>query len=165
MLEPLLNAMLELARRQMVGATTIKVFDDEFKMASFQTLTVEDITGIGRIKPVAARHFAEQTQLVQNLGGLAGSNIWQVVAPHFSGVKLAKIYESIFDLTDYEVVLPYIALAEQAEGQAQAAQLQQQLHKQMMTATGMGQDFDVDSGAPGQVPPQQTSLPPPGPQG
>lgn len=166
MLEPLLNAMLELARRQMVGATTIKVFDDEFKMASFQTLTVEDITGIGRIKPVAARHFAEQTQLVQNLGGLAGSNMWQVVQPHFSGVKLAKIYESIFDLTDYEVVLPYIALAEQAEGQAQAAQLQQQLHKQMMTATGMGQDFDVDSGAPGAVPPQQTgSPPPPPPQG
>jgi hypothetical protein len=145
-IEPLLNAMLELARRNMVGATTIRIFDDEFKIATFQTLTVEDITGIGRIKPVAARHFAEQAELVQNLTNLTGSNLWQTVAPHFSGVKLAKILEDVFDLKDYEVVTPFVALAEQADAQRQAQALQEQLHQEMGTATGRGMDYDLDGG-------------------
>lgn len=150
--EPLLNAMLELARRQMSEATTIKVFDDEFKVATFQTLTVEDITGVGRIKPIAARHFAEQAELVQNLTSLTGSGLWQTVQPHFSGVKLAKILEQVFDLSDYEVVTPYIALAEQADAQAQAQVLQERLHQQMGTATGQGEDFDMDGSAKGAQP-------------
>lgn len=149
MVEPLLNAMLELARRNMVGTTTIKVFDDQFNAASFQDLTVEDITGIGRIKPIAARHFAEQAELVQNLTNLTGSGMWQTVQPHFSGKKLSKIFETIFDLTDYEVVQPFVAIAEQAEGQQMAQAIQEQLHQQMTTATGMGEDFDMEGGVPG----------------
>jgi hypothetical protein len=74
--EPLMNAMLELARRNMSGTMTIKVFNDEFKTSSFQSLTVEDITGIGRIKPVAARHFAEQADLIQNVTNLTNSGLW-----------------------------------------------------------------------------------------
>lgn len=144
MLEPLLNAMLELARRNMAGATTIRVFDDSFKLATFQTLTPEDITGIGRIKPVAARHFAEQAQLIQNITNLTSSGLWQTVQPHFSGIKLSKVVEEVFDLKDYEVVAPFIALAEQAEAQMQQQALQEQMHQQTGTATGMGQDFDID---------------------
>lgn len=142
--EPLMNAMLELARRNMVDATVIKVFDDQFNVQTFQTLTVEDITGIGRIKPIAARHFAEQAELVQNLTNLTGSGLWQAVNMHFSGVKLAKIVEQVFDLKDYEVVTPYIALAEQADAQKQSMALQEQVHQSAATATGMGSDFDLD---------------------
>ena len=154
LVEPVLNAMLELARRNLTEATTIKVFDDELKTASFQTLTVEDITGVGRIKPIAARHFAEQAELVQNLTSLTGSGLWATVQPHFSGVKLAKILENVFDLTDYEVVLPYVALAEQAEGQSQIQALTEQLHQQMATATGAGEDYDVNpqTGQPSKPP-------------
>jgi hypothetical protein len=147
-MESILNAMLEMARRNLVGATTIKVFDDEFKIASFQELTVEDITGIGRIRPIAARHFAEQAELIQNLTNLTGSPLWQTVQPHFSGKKLAKVLENIFDLEDYEIVTPFVALAEQAEGQQMAQVLQEQLHKQMGTATGMGEDFDLEGPSP-----------------
>lgn len=142
--EPLLNAMLELARREMTGITVIPVFNDDYKFTTFQTLTPNDITGIGRIKPVAARHFAEQAELVQNLGGLANSGLWPVVQPHFSSIKLAKIYEEVFNLKDYEVVTPYIALAEQADAQRQANVLQEQVMQEMGTATGIGEDFDVD---------------------
>lgn len=152
--EPLLNAMLELARRNLVGATTIKVFDDEFKIASFQTLTVEDITGIGRIKPVAARHFAEQAEMVQNLTNLSGSGLWPLVQMHFSGVKTAKMLESNFNLEDYEIMTPYIALAEQADAQKQIQALQEQIHSAAGTATGMGEDFDLDH----QPSPKQTPF-------
>lgn len=148
LLEPLLNAMLELATRNMSGVNSIRVFDDEFNLATFQNLTVEDITGIGRIKPMGARHFAEQAQMVQNLTSLSASPLWQVVMPHFSGITLAKIFENIFDLKEFKVVTPYIALAEQAEGQRQMQALQEQLQKETMTASGMGEDFDMDTPVP-----------------
>jgi hypothetical protein len=143
MLEPILNAMLELARRNMVDSTTIRVMDDEYNLASFQDLTVEDITGVGRIKPVAARHFAEQAQLIQNLTNLTGSAVWQTVQPHFSSIKLAKVVEDALNLKDYELVLPYITIAEQAEAQMQAQAIQEQMHQQIGTATGMGNDYDL----------------------
>lgn len=152
MVEPLLNAMLELAQRNLSGAITIKVFDDEFKAASFQTLTVEDITGVGRIKPIAARHFAEQAELIQNLTALTGSGLWPAVQPHFSGVALAKMLENVFDLSDYHIVQPFIALAEQADAQAQAQALEEQLHQQTMTASGMNGDYDLQGPAPQQKP-------------
>ncbi len=158
--EPLLNAMLELARRNMVGATTIRVFDDEFKIATFQSLTADDITGIGRIKPIAARHFAEQAQMVQNLTNLTGSPLWQTVQPHFSGIKLAKLFENFFDLEDYEIVTPYIALAEQADAQKQAQALEEQMQQATMTATGMGGDFDMGQNPPQQGVPQQPQQAP-----
>jgi len=153
--EPTLNAMLELARRNLTGTTVIKVFNDEFKTASFQSLTVEDITGIGRIRPVAARHFAEQAEMIQNLTNLTNSGLWPTVQPHFSGVKLAKILENTFDLEDYEVVLPFVGLTEQAEGQKMVQALEEQLHQSTMTATGQGNDFDMSAVGASQGSPQQ----------
>jgi len=116
-LDMLLNAMLELDKRTMTGVNTIRVFNDEFQTATFENLTVDDITGVGRIKAIGARHFAEQAELVQNLTALTGSGLWATVQPHFSGITLAKILENTFDLKDYGVVTPYIQLAEQADAQ------------------------------------------------
>lgn len=150
--EPLLNAMLEMARRNMSEALTIKVIDDEFQVASFQSLTAQDITGVGRIKPIAARHFAEQAQLVQNLTQLTNSNLWPAVLPHFSSVRLAKIIEDVFNLKDFEVVTPYIGIAEQADGQRQAQALQEQLQMEAGTATGIGEDYDLEASNTPQLP-------------
>jgi len=144
MIERVLNAMLELAKRNMVGATSIKVFNDDLNFATFQTLTVEDITGVGRIKPIAARNFAEKAQLMQNLTNLTSSGVWQTIQPHFSGIKLAKTVEEILDIKEYEMVIPFVALSEQAEGQMQAQALQEQMHKQIGTATGMDNDYHMD---------------------
>lgn len=167
-IEPLLNAMLELARRNLSGSTVIKIFDDEFKLATFQEISVEDITGIGRIKPIAARHFAEQADLIQNMTNLTGSGLWATVQPHFSGVKLAKIVENIFNLEDFEVVTPFVALSEQAEGQKMAQALQEQVHAAAGTATGIGGDYDMSatqgphgpSPGPPQAPPGPPGVPP-----
>src|SRR5258705_6340988 len=148
-LEPLLNAMLELARRNLTGTQLIKVFDTEFNLMTFQELTAEDITGIGRIKPVAARNFAEQAELIQNITNLTGSNLWPTVQMHFSGIKLSKVVETIFNLEEFGIVTPFVALAEQAEGQKQAQALQEQVHMAAGTATGMGNDYDVPPQAPG----------------
>lgn len=142
-IEPLLNAMLELARRNLTGATVIKVFDDDLKVAAFESLSVQDITGVGRIRPIAARHFAEQANLIQNLTNLAGSGLWPMVQPHFSGIKLAKLFENAFDICDYEIVMPYIALAEQADAQKFAGALSEQVMMALGTPTGRGYDYDL----------------------
>jgi hypothetical protein len=155
MVEPLLNAMLELARRNLVGTTVIKVFNDDFKISTFQSLSPEDITGIGRIKPVAARHFAEQAELIQNLTNLAGSNLWATVQPHFSSVKLSKLLESIFNIEELEIVTPFVALSEQAEGQKLVQALQEQIHMAAGTATGIGSDYDLHAA---QAPPSGSFL-------
>jgi hypothetical protein len=66
------------------------------------------------------------------------------VQPHFSGVKLAKMFESSFNIEDKEIVMPFVALAEQAEGQRLAQALQEQTLQATQTPSGMGDDFDQD---------------------
>jgi hypothetical protein len=153
--EPCYTAMLEMGCRLMTGINTINVFDDELKFQSFQSLTAEDITGIGRIKPNAARHFAEQAELVQNLTSLSQSPMWATVQPHFSSVKLAQIFEKVFNLEEFEVVMPFIALSEQAMGQQQAQALQENVLQSTMTASGMGDDFDMPAQMPPPLPEEQ----------
>lgn len=145
LLESILNAMLEMARRNLTGTTVIKVFDNEFNVASFQSLTVEDITGVGRIKPISIKHFAEQTELVQNLTNLANSNLWPIVQPHYSGIKIAKVLSSFFNLDEYEVFSQFVSLTEQAEGQKLMHALEEQVQMTAGTATGMGEDFDLNA--------------------
>ena len=155
--EMVLNAMLEMARRNLVGATSIRVFDSETKATTFNTLSVEDITGIGRIKPIAARHFAERAEMIQNLTALAGSGLWQKVQMHVGSVQLSELIIDAFDLKDYGLNTPFIALAEAAEAQRIQQKLEEQIHQETGTATGMGGDYDLNQ------PPGQSAQPPPQP--
>lgn len=144
-LEPSLNGMLELARRHM-DITTIRVFDDELKINTFSTLTPNDITGNGQIRPVAARHFAEKAQQIQDLSAFFGSAIGQdqSVSVHFSSIKIAKLMEDLLDLEPYQIVLPFVRLSEQADAQRLANSHQEQVAMDTMTASGMNGDYDLD---------------------
>lgn len=155
-LDMCLNAMLEMSQRNLSSITSIRVFDDDYQTTTFQNLTVDDITGVGRIKAVGARHFAEQAELVQNLTSLTGSGLWPTVQQHFSGVTLAKVLETTFGLKDYHIVTPYVQLAEQADAQRFIQAMQEQLHQEAGTATGMGEDYDTDQHGNFSPPPQQT---------
>lgn len=147
-LEPMLNGMLELMRRNMNGTITIPVFDDEFGNQTFQELSVADITGTGKIVVRGARHFAEQAEIIQNLQGLFGSPGWQFVANHFSSWSLAQMYSEFFDLEDYNIVSQNVNIAEQADQQRMVQALQEQLHMESGTATGLGEDHDIPQGGP-----------------
>ena len=52
-------------------------------------------------------------------------------------------YSETFDLEDYNIVSPYVNISEQADAQRQAQMLQEQLHQEMGTATGVGDDHDM----------------------
>lgn len=150
LIEPLLNAMLELSRRNWnPEMSTVPVFDDEFKVTTFQNLSAADITGAGRIRPIAARHFAERAEKIQNLNNLFNSPLGQQpdVLMHFSGVETAKLLEDLLELQDYGLVTPYIRLSEQADAQRQAQVHQEQVQMEATTPAGISpDDYDVPAG-------------------
>jgi hypothetical protein len=161
--ERILNAGLELSRRNISEAQTIAVFDDDFNIQTFLTLTAQDITGAGKLKPVAARHFAEQAEIVQNITNFANSKLGMdpAVQVHFSSVKLAKLFEDLLNIKDYEIVQPYVRLSEQAD----AAKLQQAHSERVGMAAQQPagltpDDHDPDLGGNG--PPTQPPQAPPG---
>jgi hypothetical protein len=144
-LELLLNGMLELARRKMTGAQTIDVFDDEFKITTFETLTPQDLTGNGRLRPVAARHFAEKAEIIQNLTNLSNTPIYELIASHVSSINLAKLVEDLLNIDDYDIVEPYIALTEQADAQRLMHSHEEQVLMEAQTPSGLTEDdYDED---------------------
>lgn len=117
-IENSLNAMLELARRNM-DRTQIRVWNDEADVAVFKTLTADDITGMGRLRPMAARHFAEQSEMVQNITNFFGSAVGQdpLVKSHMSTVAIAKLFEQLLQLEDFKLVEPFIRITEETQAQ------------------------------------------------
>lgn len=143
-LENALNAMLELARRNL-NEVTIRIFDNEAKIADFVSLTPEDITGNGRLKPVAARHFAEKAQQVQDLAGFRSSAAGQdqALLVHFSTTAEARLWEDLLEIGDYKIVQPYIRLSEQREAQQLMNVHEEQGMMENTTASGLApDDFD-----------------------
>lgn len=137
LLERLFNAMLELSRR-MMDKTTIRAFDPNFNVAVFTELTSEDLTGNGRIKPVAARNFAHKSETVQNLTSFFNSPVGgdPDVKRHFSSIKIAKMMEELLDLEQYKLVMENVRLSEQADAQQLMNSQQEQVAMNTMTPSG-----------------------------
>lgn len=156
-LEPLLNALLELARRT-ISTTSVRIFDDELKFSSFMTLGASDLAGNGRIRPMGARHFAEQAQMLQNINAFYGSAVGQdpEMKAHFSTIKLSAMFEDLLGIADYEVVQPFVRLAEQADAQRISQSNQEQVAMEAGTPSGLSED-DIDADLGGGVPPDMTS--------
>lgn len=162
--EPNLNDMLEMARRNMQAVTTIRVFDTDYKYFKFQELTVDDITGVGRIKPMAARHFAEKAHVLQGLVSLANTPWMQIIAPHLSSIKAADLIENLLDIEDYDLFSPNAAITEQAETQRLAQVTQEQMMMEQQTAAGIQpDDYDTDrdlTPPPGEEPTEEANAAP-----
>lgn len=126
-LEPCLNMMLEVARRNLNAADLVRVMDDDFGVEDFITISKEDITAKGKIKPVGARHFSSQAQLLQNLVSLSNTRIWDNIAAHVSSKKLAKYVENLLQLERADLIRDNVAIFEQAETQQLISQASQEL--------------------------------------
>lgn len=117
-IEPILNAMLEISRRNMNVIDTISIFDDKNSITTFKSIKKEDITANGKIVPIGARHFAERARRVQNL-----TQLWQVkagdpsVSVHLSGKEFARILSE--ELGEPKLFGENIAIQEGLETQQQ----------------------------------------------
>lgn len=137
MVEPVLNAMLETSKRNMDGSDTIRVLD-EAGTAMFETITKDDITASGRLRPVGARHFAKQAQDLQNLMGVfSNPQVVQMIAPHTSAINLTQFIEDVTGLKGYDIFTPNIAVTENQETARQAGQAQEDLQVEQSQGTGM----------------------------
>jgi hypothetical protein len=117
-LEPLLNGMLIYAKKYLTP-TTIRVVDTVYNSVDFDTIQASDLAANGRLKPIAARHFAEKAERIQNLNNFAQSPFYSdpAVNVHWSGLKTAKMIEDDLDLEEYGLVIPFVRLSEQAEAE------------------------------------------------
>ena len=134
-LEPLLNTMLELARRNITTAESVQTMDSDLGVVKFLEVTKEDLQAKGKLVPMGARHFAAQAQLIQNITTLSQTPIFQspAVAVHFSGLKLAKLIEDNLGLTQYKIVEPNIGVIEAAETQKLTLAAQEQVQVDAQT--------------------------------
>lgn len=127
LLEPILNAMLEVSKRNMDISDWARVLDDDLGVTQFMEITKEDITASGVLRPIGARHFAAQAQLVQNLTGIASTPMWQQVAPHLSAKQLSKMLEDVLNLGRFDLFRPNVAIVEQQETQRMMNQASEDL--------------------------------------
>ena len=132
-LEPLLNSMLEVARRNMDASDLIRVMDDDLGVTDFLTITKDDITATGKLRPVGARHYATRAQLIQNLSGIFNSPVGQIIGPHISGKKLATMVEDILGFEQWDFIADNAAIFEQAETQRLVQQVQQDMQVEAAT--------------------------------
>lgn len=142
-LEPIINTMLEVARRNMGPSETIRVVDDQFGAVAFMKVTKEDITARGKIRPVGARHFARNATIIQNL-----TQMYQTIGQdpaimnHFSGLKMAKVVEDLLGLDRFDLVQENVRVMEQAQTQQLMGAAQQ------VQMEGMAPDVGVPQGQP-----------------
>ena len=141
LLEPILNDMLEISKRHLDTTDVVRVMDDDLGVAEFLSITRADITAKGKLRPVGARHFSAQAQLVQNLNSMLNGAIGQTIAPHVSSKKLAKMIESALNLERFDLIQPNIAVYEQQETQEIINQTQEDVA--VNQATDIEEDGNV----------------------
>lgn len=118
-IERLINSALEMTRRKLDSRINVRIADAETNATTFLTLTKDDLSGVGTMKPVAARNFADKAEKVQNVNNFFASVLGQdpEMKAHFSTVALSRMFEELLDLEHYGVVQPYVRLFEQQEAQ------------------------------------------------
>lgn len=131
--EPLLNGMLESARRNFDAVQTIRVLDTAIGSQRFYELTKEDITASGVLRPVGARHFAQQATELQNLIGIFNSPIAALIAPHTSGMALTEYVNDVTNLRGYNIFKNNVAVMEQQKSASLMDQASEEMEVQANT--------------------------------
>ena len=141
-LEPLLNDMLECARRNMSAKDTIRVLVDDLDVVLFTDITKEDLNANGMLKPIGARHFATKANMLQNLVQFTNSAVARdpAVSVHISGIALAKAIEGLLEVERFGLVQENVRISEQAETQRMMNVSKQQVAAESITPSGLPGD-------------------------
>ena len=136
-LEPILNGMIEAARRNMDYADTIRVLNEDSGVFFFEEITKEDIMANGKIIPMGARHFAERAQRVQSLTQLYQIKLADpTVAVHLSGKEFARILSD--ELGEPALFGDNITVSEQLETQRMTNEAEVQFEEEQQVAIEKG---------------------------
>lgn len=139
--EPILEAMLESARRNFDAAEAIRMKDMDFNFMDFITVTKEDITIKGKFRAIGARRFAKKANMLQDIAQISNTMIGQDpnIINHVSGYKIAElVFNDLLDLGEYELVEKNIRIAEQMEAQETISAGEQVLGEQALASQQAG---------------------------
>ena len=132
-LEPIINLYVENARRNLDVTDVLKVLDTDLGVVEFMSITRDDLTAKGKLRPVGARHYAARAQLMQNLTGIFNSPMGQIIQPDLSRKALTSLLEETMGLSRFKLFKPNAAIAEQTETQRLVNEGTQTLQDEMAT--------------------------------
>lgn len=134
-LTKLVNFGLGLARQNMAASDVVRTLDSEVEAVIFSTVTKEDITADGLLRPVGASQFARKANILQNLVNLSNTPLMQdpAINVHISGKKTAKLIEELSDLDDFKLYSENVRVIEQAETQRMIDTAQQRIQQAAAT--------------------------------
>ena len=133
-MEPALNNMLESARRNMNQKDIVRTIDDDFGVVRFIDITKDDISSEGKLRAKGAQHFAARNLLIQNLSAVFNGPLGDIIAPHISSIKLAKMVEEAFGWQKFDLVSSNIAVREQQQLLREQNTAQDQLDNEQAVA-------------------------------
>lgn len=136
LLEPLLNDMLQSAQRNMRTKDQVRTLGSGVQLNILKSLTPDDLSGNGKIRPMGARHFAEKAQLVQNLTQLFNSPIGQLITPDVDSEALAALIDDALGLAQYKLFKKDAAMYRAADSARVQAQLSTAVQEEQMPNEG-----------------------------
>ena len=135
-LEPILNAMLDVGRRNFVGSQESSAYDSDVGSTIFSTIVKEDIVGDGRIRPMGARHFEARNKRVQTLSQLIQLKQDPSVGTHLSGKAIARILAE--ELNEAELFGDNVGVLETAETQKAMLDAEADVQEDLQMKRDMG---------------------------
>jgi len=135
-LEPLLNDMLEVGRRNLDDSDLIRLVDDDTGIAIFKSITREDITARGKLRPVGSRHFAERAVRLQNIQNVVQLKQDPTIGVHISGKELARVLS--LELDEPDLFSDNVAIFEQQETQRLVGEAEVQMEEEEQVAIEEG---------------------------
>lgn len=131
-LEPLVNQIFEISRRNLDGLDIVSSIDNELGIQEFLSITRKDLEAKGKFYPRGARHFAEKALFVQEITQFQGQ-MPADVTNHISGQVIAKAFAEHLNLDKIGAFQPNIRIMEQIEAQRLINEGQQQTEVESMT--------------------------------
>lgn len=151
-LEPMLNSMLADSVDAGDVAEVIRTFNEEVGAEVFLNITSEDLQAEGTIRPIGARHFGQQAQVLQNLSQALNSPLGPLVQPHMSGKMAARLLEDSLQLQRYSLIRPFVSISEQSEGQQLAGAIQEEADVEQATSNSELDQTPQGQGGQGGIP-------------
>ena len=146
-IEPILNDMLEISRRNLNGSDIIRSVDSQFGVEEFLTITKEDLTATGKLYALGSKHFIADANMLQNLTTIFNSPVGELIAPHVSKIEIAKAVEQLLGLEEFSIVQENIGVMEDIETQRIAQSGMQALEEEAQIDP-MADEQEIAAGAP-----------------
>jgi len=144
-LDQILNAELEVARRNLNATDVVKVVGDD-GIVDFIDISKNDLLANGKLVPIGARHFSRQLQLTSNLSLLSQAlQADPMMQQHFPSLKMAELYQELLDFDKMELVVPYGRVAESAELARTSDAAAQQVESESQVSLETNEEPEADA--------------------